>query len=92
MPDTRTLSAAFAAARLAFGAGLMVAPTRVARGWLGADADREPVKIAIRGLGARDVALSAALVALRDDDGWGTVALAGVSAAAGAALALAVKR
>lgn len=125
MPDTRTLSAAFAAARLAFGAGLIAAPERVARGWLGADAGRGPVKIAIRGLGARDVALSAALVALRDDDGalatllavtvlcdlsdvaatlaapadslpdnarWGTVALAGVSAAAGAALALAVKR
>ena len=125
MPDTRTLSAVFATARLAFGAGLMAAPERVARGWLGADAAREPVKIATRGLGARDVALSAALAALREDDHalvtllavtvlcdlsdvaatlaapadslpdnarWGTAALAGVSAAAGAALAMAAKR
>ena len=125
MPSTRTLSAAFAAARLSFGAGLMAAPKRAARGWLGADAGREPVKIAIRGLGARDVALSAALVALREDEDAlatllavtvlcdlcdlaatlaapadslpdnarrGTVALAGMSAAAGAALVLAAKR
>ena len=125
MPDTRTLSTAFEAARLAFGAGLMAAPQRVAQGWLGPDAAREPVKIVTRGLGARDIALSIGVLAfLRDDDTlasllaltvlcdlcdvastlaapadslprnarWGTVTMAGTAAAAGAALAVAVKR
>ena len=69
MSRTQTLTAAFAALRLAFGAGLLAAPGRVARGWIGADAESEPVKIVTRGLGARDIALSAGVLAfLRDDD------------------------
>jgi len=125
MPSTRTLTTAFAVGRLAFGAGLLAAPGRVAKGWIGADAEHEPVKIVTRGLGARDIALSAGVLAFLDDDDtlasllaftvlcdlcdvastlaapadslpgnarWGTMAMAGGAAAAGAALAVAVKR
>lgn len=52
----------FALARIAFGAGLIVAPQRVASGWLPGDAERAPTQVAIRGLGARDVALAGGLV------------------------------
>lgn len=125
MSRTRTLTAAFALGRLAFGAGLIASPGRVASGWLGADAERAPVQVAIRGLGARDIALSAgALASLRDTEAlrrwlagailadlcdvvstlvtpgsvlpgnarWGTVALGGGSALAGAALLAAADR
>ena len=52
----------FALARIAFGAGLIVAPQRVAGGWLPGDAARKPTQVAIRGLGARDAAIAAGLV------------------------------
>ena len=45
----------------------MVAPERVAGRWIGDDARRGPVKIAIRGLGARDIALSAGMLATMAD-------------------------
>jgi hypothetical protein len=125
MSRTRTLTAAFAAGRLMFGVGLLGAPERVAKGWIGSHAESDPVKIVVRGLGARDVALSAGVLAFLDDEHtlasllaftalcdlcdvaatlaaapdslpgnarWGTVAMAGGAAAAGAALAAAVKR
>jgi hypothetical protein len=125
MSRTRTLTAAFAAARLAFGAGLLAVPERVAKGWIGSDAESDPVKIVTRGLGARDIALSAGVLAFLDEEDtlatllaftvlcdlcdvastlaapagslpgnarWGTVAMAGGAAAAGAALTVAVKR
>src|SRR5918998_6867462 len=121
----RTLTAAFAASRLIFGAGLIALPEQLGSRWLGDDAGRAPVKIAIRALGARDVALSAGtLAALRRRDGfevwlagaivsdlcdvvstlatpddalpgnarWGTAALGGGSALAGAALLAAETR
>ena len=59
MASTRTLTALFALVRLAFGVGLVASPGRVASAWLGRDARRAPVKIVVRALGARDVALSA---------------------------------
>lgn len=69
MPSTRQMTAAFALARLAFGLGLMARPDRVASGWIGSDAERGAVQIVLRGLGGRDVALSAgALAALGDED------------------------
>ncbi len=125
MPSTVKLTAAFALGRLAFGVGLMARPERIASGWVGEDAERDAVKIVLRGLGARDVALSAgALVALGDEDRlahwvaaaigcdlcdvvstlaapphalpgnarWGTLALGGGSALAGALLLAAIKR
>jgi hypothetical protein len=65
----RTAAAVIAAGRLAFGVGLFAVPERIASGWLGPDAGRAPAKIALRGLGARDIAISAGtLAALRGDD------------------------
>jgi hypothetical protein len=62
------LAALVALGRLAFGAGLIAVPGRVASGWIGADATRPAAQVAIRGLGARDMALSAgALATLRDE-------------------------
>ncbi|MGI9080844.1 MAG: hypothetical protein ACR2FZ_01010 [Thermoleophilaceae bacterium] len=125
MSRTRTLTTAFALGRLAFGAALLASPARVASGWLGADAERAPVQIAIRGVGARDIALSAGTLATLNDAEalrrwlagailadlgdvvstlltpgsvlpgnarWGTVALGGGSALAGAALLATVDR
>ena len=68
MSQTRTLTAALAATRLLFGAGLIAFPEGLASRWLGDDAGRAPVKIAIRALGARDVALSAGTLASLGDD------------------------
>ena len=69
MSNLRAATTLFALGRLAFGVGLMAAPDRVASGWVGEDAQRPPVKLVIRGLGARDVALSAgALASLGDED------------------------
>lgn len=125
MARTRTLTAIFSLGRLAFGAGLVASPDRVASGWLGKDARRAPVKLAMRAVGARDIALSAGTLKTLDDpaaqrlwlagavlsdlgdvaatlatpDGalprnarWGTVALGGGSALAGAALLVALDR
>ncbi len=69
MSRTRTLTAAFAVSRLLFGAGLILVPEQLASRWLGDDSRRAPVKIAIRAVGARDVALSAGILAtLREGD------------------------
>lgn len=69
MPSTRTLTTAFALGRLAFGVGLIAAPDKLSARWIGADGERGPVKVLLRGLGARDIALSAgALASLGDDD------------------------
>ena len=69
MPSARLLTTAFALGRLAFGIGLLARPRQVASGWIGQDAERGAVRVVLRGLGARDVALSAgALAALGDED------------------------
>jgi hypothetical protein len=118
MQGSHKTAIAFALGRIAFGVGLLAAPQRVAKGWLAGDAQRRPTQVAIRGLGARDVALAAGVVlaaregaavrpwlvgclacdladiastlaagsALPARARWGTVALAGGAAIAGAAL------
>lgn len=68
MVDPVKIASLFAAGRLAFGVGLIAAPGRIAGGWIGDDAGRPAAKIAVRGLGARDVALSAGALAAREDD------------------------
>jgi hypothetical protein len=65
----RTASIVFSLGRIAFGAGLIAAPGRVAGGWLSADAQRPGTKVAVRGLGARDVALAAGLARAARGDG-----------------------
>ncbi len=125
MPSTRNLTTAFTLGRLAFGLGLVGRPERAASGWIGKDAERGAVKIVLRGLGARDAALSAGALANIDDDDrlshwlaaaiccdlcdvvstlaappdalpgnarWGTVALGGGAALAGALLLAGIKR
>jgi hypothetical protein len=63
MPSLRGATIAFAGGRLAFGVGLIAVPDRTASGWLGSDAERPPTQVAVRGLGARDIALSAGVAA-----------------------------
>ena len=125
MSRTRTLTAAFAVGRAAFGVGLLAAPARMSSRWIGGDADRPPVQIALRAVGGRDVALAAGTLAALNGSGsprpwvaaaalsdlcdvvatlltppgmlpanarWGTVALGGGSALAGAALLVALDR
>ena len=124
MRGSQKAAVAFAAGRIAFGVGLLAAPQRVAKGWLAGDAQRPPTQVAVRGLGARDVALAAGVVlaaregtplrpwlvgclacdladiastlaagsALPARARWGTVALAGGAAVAGAALTVRVER
>jgi hypothetical protein len=124
MSQVRQLAIAFAAARGGFGVGLMAAPAKVASGWIGDDAGRAASKVAVRGLGARDLALAGGTVAAALNGSalrpWliaamacdlsdiaatfaagdavperarpGTVALAGISVLAGAALTAAAER
>jgi hypothetical protein len=67
MQGSHRTAVAFAAGRIAFGFGLLAAPHKVASGWLAADAQRPPTQVAVRGLGARDVALATGVVlAARD--------------------------
>ena len=112
----------FSAGRIAFGVGLLAAPGKIGSSWLGPPAEGAAAQVALRGLGARDIALAAggAAAAAQGRDPrpwlagclacdladltatlaagdripargrWGTVALVGVAAAAGAALIAAV--
>ena len=121
MTRTRQLILAYSAGRIAFGLALLGPASWAAARWIGPDAERRPVGVAMRGLAVRDVAVAAgAIDAVRRDGAvtpwlvaaaasdvadiaislaagdslpksarWGTPALAGSSAAAGAALALA---
>ncbi|MGZ4268276.1 MAG: hypothetical protein ACXVFT_07250 [Solirubrobacteraceae bacterium] len=67
MPSlARTAAVAVLGLRLAYGAGLIAAPERLARRWLGPEAAGAPVQVPLRGLGARELvihgfALAAAL-------------------------------
>lgn len=58
---------AIAAGRVLIGAGLLAAPGTVAARWLGADAQRGATQSALRGLGARDLALGAGVLASLGD-------------------------
>lgn len=80
MARTAQLSAGLALGRIAYAAGLAVAPERLARGWLGAEAARPVAQIAIRGLAARDLLLSAGVLATARSQGrrpWLAACVAG---------------
>ena len=64
--DARQLARLVAAGRIALGAGLVLAPERFTRGWLGPDSGRAGTAVAARGLGARDVALGAGALVARE--------------------------
>lgn len=74
MSDLETLSRAFAVTRLGYGAGLIASPGRVARPWIGSDAERPATKVAVRALGVRDSVLAAGVLATAGDGrrqrGW----------------------
>ncbi len=55
--DARTLARGLALGRIGLGAGLVVAPVRMSRGWVGEDGTRRGAQVIGIGLGARDVAL-----------------------------------
>lgn len=66
MTGSAKRASSFAAGRLLFGIGLLAAPDKTARGWIGDDARRPGVKLVLRALGARDAALGAGALATRD--------------------------
>lgn len=59
---TRVAVAALAAGRVAFGAALLTRPRQIGDRWLGEVAAEPAAQVAIRGLGARDLVLSAGMV------------------------------
>lgn len=78
--DTTTATRVLAATRLAYGAGLVALPGRLALPWIGSDADRPATRVALRALGVRDAALGAGALAYAGDDArlrpWLAVAIA----------------
>ncbi len=65
----RALSASVAAGRVVIGTALIAVPGRAARQWTGAATESGGGAVAVRGLGARDLALGAVtLLALSDAD------------------------
>lgn len=89
--DLRLVARLLAGSRILIGAALVAAPRTGGRLWLGADADRAPTEVALRALGARDVAIGlgalAALEAATPARRW---LEAGVLADLGDAAAMAV--
>ena len=74
------LARAIAAGRLGFGVALLAAPERGAGPWLGRrDARRAATVVAVRGLGARDLALGAGALAASPEalPGWVAAAVLG---------------
>ncbi len=66
MTATRATVSAVLLARVSYGLVLTAAPRRLALRWLGEDANRASVQVALRGLGAREVVVhAAAVLALR---------------------------
>ena len=59
MSAPRVLAASVLALRIAYGAALIAAPARLTRRWLGPAVDRDPTRVALRGLGVREVLLHA---------------------------------
>ena len=57
-----------AAGRIGFGLALIVAPERVTALWLGDDAGRAGTRVVTRGLGARDLALGAGVLAVAESE------------------------
>src|SRR6056297_1881126 len=90
--DHRQIARILAAGRVAIGLSLLVAPGAVGRGWLGDVAGDRRVRMALRGLGARDLALGAGTLHALDQGvparSWVALAALGDAAdAVGATLA-----
>jgi hypothetical protein len=62
--NPRTIAQLIAAGRVAIGAGLLAAPPVVTRGWLGSsESERPGARVMAAGLGGRDLALGAGVLA-----------------------------
>jgi len=67
--EPRTVGTAVSATRIAFGAGMVLAPSRFARSWTGPGARRRPSRVLGRAVGAREVAIGAGgMLAARSGD------------------------
>lgn len=58
-PKLRAAALAISIGRLALGAGLLVVPERIARGWIGPAATERSVEVLARSVGVRDVVIGA---------------------------------
>jgi hypothetical protein len=63
MTPARIAAAAVLGLRVAYGLALIAAPERLTRAWLGAAGGTAPTQVALRGLGAREIALHGAALA-----------------------------
>lgn len=63
MNATRKAAVAVAALRIVYGAALAAAPARTTKSWLGADAALPAGTVALRGMGAREIAVHAGMAA-----------------------------
>jgi hypothetical protein len=64
MPSSlRTAAITVLALRVAYGAGLIAAPERLARRWLGPAAGAPPTQVPLRGMGAREIVVHSAAIA-----------------------------
>jgi hypothetical protein len=81
MTPLQAAAVGFCAGRVAFGIAVLVSPDRIGAPWLGPDAERLPTQTALRGLGARDLALAggALWASLRNGDArsWLVATVAG---------------
>jgi len=67
--DARKVGMAVGATRVAFGAGMLLAPPAFARSWTGPGGARRPSRVLARALGAREVAIGAGgVLAARSGD------------------------
>ncbi|MEA2405597.1 MAG: hypothetical protein QOE08_2244 [Thermoleophilaceae bacterium] len=63
MSRPRQAALAVAALRIAYGAALAAVPARTTRAWLGEEAARPAPTVALRALGAREIAIHAGAIA-----------------------------
>lgn len=64
--DPRTMASLLSLGRALFGAGLLLAPKRAGRGWIGVQSGEPVPQLLVRTVGARDVAVGmGAVMALR---------------------------
>lgn len=87
--DERDIARFLSLGRVAFGAFMVLAPRRAARLWTGENDESAISAMAVRGLGARDMAIGmGALVALEEDGDVAGWMRAGAISDAGDALAV----
>lgn len=58
-PSRRTVTLTFLGLRIAYGAGLIAAPTRLSARWLGPAAEAAPTQVPLRALGMRELIINA---------------------------------